>query len=210
MNESFYFGRNRNEMLSFLPDNFSNVLEIGCGQGEFGRLVKRNHDIKYTGIEYDPKSASIAEQYLDLVLSGDVFEQLPNLPENSYDLIICNDVLEHIAVPEILLQNLKGKMKPDSRLVCSIPNFRVLNNLMHILLSKDFEYDEWGIRDKTHVRFFTRKSILRLFKDNGFVIEKIEGINPIKTFKTNILLGVLGLFGHGDIRYHQFGVVAKK
>lgn len=196
-------------MLSFLPENFSNVLEIGCGQGEFGRLVKMNHNIKYTGVESDPHSALIAEQYLDLVLSGDVFVQFHNLPDHNYDLIICNDVIEHIAIPDILLQNLKNKMKPDSRLVCSIPNFRVLNNLVHIFFNKDFEYDEWGIRDKTHVRFFTKKSILRMFKENGFIVEKIEGINPIKTLKTKILLGFLGLIGHGDIRFNQFAVVAK-
>jgi len=196
-------------MFKFLPKSFTNVIEVGCGQGEFGRLVKKTYNTHYTGIEANLDAALIAQKYLDRVLIGDVFRQLTNLPDNAYDLLICNDVIEHFAAPEDLLQDIRIKMKPNSRLVCSIPNIRVLGNLIHMLINKDFEYTDWGVRDKTHLRFFTKKSIVRFFEDNGFQIEKIMGINPINTFKTFIPLSVLQIIGHGDTRFSQFGITAK-
>jgi 2-polyprenyl-3-methyl-5-hydroxy-6-metoxy-1,4-benzoquinol methylase len=151
----------------------------------------------------------VAKEHLDYVLVGDALEQLQHLPNNSFDLFICNDVIEHIAEPEILFQKIRIKMKLESRIVCSIPNIRVLDSLIHIIINKDFEYTYWGIRDKTHLRFYTKRSMLRLFQRNGFKIEKIAGINPIKTFKTSILLWFLQMIGHGDIRYPQYGIVAR-
>ena len=207
--ENSYFKRNRIEMMKFLPKDFTNTLEIGCGQGEFGKLVKETFKTNYTGIEIDPQAALVAKEHLDLVLIGDAFELINILPDNSFDLLICNDVIEHIAEPEILFQKIRIKMKPESRIVCSIPNIRVLNSLIHIIINKDFEYTDWGIRDKTHLRFYTKSSMLRLLQRNGFKIEKIAGINPINTFKTSFLLGFLRLIGHGDIRYPQYGIVAR-
>lgn len=207
--DNSYFTRNRIEMLKFLPKDFTNTIEIGCGKGEFGKLVKETFKTNYTGIEIDPEAALVAKEHLDLVLIGDAFEQINLLPDNSFDLLICNDVIEHLASPEILLQKIRIKMRPNARLVCSIPNIRVLGNLIHLLINKDFEYTDYGIRDKTHLRFFTKKSIVRFLEDNGFDIEKIIGINPIKTFKTSISLGFLQIIGHGDIRFPQYGITAK-
>jgi 2-polyprenyl-3-methyl-5-hydroxy-6-metoxy-1,4-benzoquinol methylase len=204
-----YFTRNREEMLAFLPQGFNNVLEIGCGEGEFGRLVKEEHITNYTAIEADLDSARVAEKHLDRVLIGDAFEQLQLLDDKSYDLLICNDILEHIILPDVLLKKIRSKMKPNAILVCSLPNFRVLGNMIHILVKKDFEYSEWGIRDTTHLRFFTKKSINRFFTDNEFKMEEIKGINPINTVKAEIPLRFLHLLGHGDMRYNQYAIVAK-
>jgi len=209
MKDYNYYSRNRVEMLKYLPKYFNNILEIGCGQGEFGKLVKRKYSTKYTGIELDNDAAVVAQKYLDLVLVGDVFEQLLFLPDNAYDLLICNDIIEHLYAPEILLQAIKVKMKQNATLVCSIPNVRVLGNLIHLLFKKDFQYSTDGIRDKTHLRFYTKKSIMRLLQNNGFSIVKIKGINPINTIKTAFPLCILWVIGHGDIRYHQFAVTAR-
>lgn len=208
MNDSNYFSRSREEMLKFLPKKFSNVLEIGCGKGEFGKLVKMTYNIRYTGVEADTQSALVAKEHLDMVLVGDVYEQLQFLQDNNFDLLVCNDILEHLSTPEILLHNLRIKMKSGAVFVCSVPNIRALGNLIHLIIHKDFEYNDWGIRDRTHLRFFTKKSIIRLLKDNDLKIEKIEGINPIVTFKTKIPLALLQLIGHGDTRFHQYGITA--
>lgn len=204
-----YYSQNRKEMLEFLPNIFTNILEIGCGQGEFGDLVKKTYNTKYTGIELDNDAAKVAQKRLDTVLVGDVFEQLLVLPDNTYDLLICNDIIEHLSAPELLFQAIRVKMKPNSILVCSIPNIRALGNLLHLLINKDFRYTNYGILDKTHLRFYTQKSIIRLLEENDFTILNIKGINPIKTIKTFLPLLFLQVIGHGDIRYHQFGVSAK-
>ena len=209
MENNNYFARDRNEMLNFLPKSFRNVIEIGCGQGEFGKLVKSIYEINYTGIESNVNAAKIANNYIDRVIIGDATKLIKILPDHNYDLLICNDIIEHLESPENLIKEIRVKMKPDSWIVCSIPNFRVLGNLLHVLFLKDFEYCEWGIRDKTHLRFYTRKSIIRFFRENGCNVEIIKGINPIKTVMTSIPLGLLQIMGHGDIRFHQFGVTAK-
>jgi len=209
METNKYFTRSRSEMLAFLPQEFNNVLEIGCGQGEFGRLVKEIYKTNYTAIEADIDAAKVAEKHLDRILVGDAFEQLQLLDDKSYDLLICNDILEHIVTPDVLLEKIRIKMKPNAILVCSLPNFRILGNMIHIFFKKDFEYSDWGIRDTTHLRFFTKKSIIRFFTDNEFKIEKIKGINPINTFKTEVPLRLLQMLGHGDTRYNQYGIVAK-
>jgi hypothetical protein len=74
---------------------------------------------------------------------------------------------------------------------------------------KDFEYTDWGIRDRTHLRFFTKKSMVRFFEDNGLRIERIVGINPITSPKTSAPLALLQLLGHGDTRFMQFGITAR-
>jgi len=209
METNTYYSRDRREMLQFLPATFSDVIEIGCGQGEFGRLVKAARQTRYSAIEADAAAASVARSHLDYVLVGDAVAAVEALPDHRFDLLVCNDVIEHLAAPEKLLQSIRPKMKPHAALVCSLPNVRVLGNLIHLLVHKDFEYTDWGIRDRTHLRFFTKKSMVRFFEDNGLRIERIAGINPITSPKTSAPLALLQLLGHGDTRFMQFGITAR-
>jgi hypothetical protein len=93
--------------------------------------------------------------------------------------------------------------------VCSIPNVRFLGNLIHLLFHKDFEYTDHGVLDNTHLRFFTRKSLIRFLEANGLLVERIAGINPVGSFKTRTLQAFLDLIGHDDTRFLQFGVTAR-
>lgn len=88
---------------------------------------------------------------------GEIEQYINELPDNYFNAITCNDVLEHIFEAEDLLLQLKSKLKSGGVLVSSIPNVRYLNNLIHVLFEKDFRYEDEGIRDKTHMRFYTQK-----------------------------------------------------
>ena len=93
-------------------------------------------------------------------------------------------------------------------IVASIPNIRYYRSFVKLVVHGDWDYKDHGILDKTHLRFFTYKSIVKLFNELAFEISEIEGKHPTssRTFK---LLNMLLLGAIGDIRYKHFAVVAK-
>ena len=196
-------------MLRFLPATASVALELGCGAGQFALSLKKKYRAEVWGVEANGHAAQSASQILDRVLVGDVHRLIRELPKNYFDLIVCNDILEHLANPYQVLTDLRNVMQPDGSLVCSIPNIRYWPALKHIVLEGDFKYEKWGIFDITHLRFFTKKSIIRMFSEYGYQLEKIEGINPLESVEFET---VNRLFGNAleDARYMQYACVAKK
>jgi hypothetical protein len=89
-------------------------------------------------------------------------------------------------------------------IIFSIPNVRYFPHIVELLIHKDWKYRECGILDETHLRFFTQKSIIRLFNENGFVIEEIKGLNPVNGKKL-LLIKMLDKF-IGDMAFLQFGI----
>ena len=207
--EQVYFNVTRPEMVQFLPDKYSKILEIGCCEGNFCRYV--NKPCEYWGVESFQKAAEIAKTKLDKVLVGFYNEFENQIPDNYFDLIIINDVIEHIEQPWDFLQSLKKKMTKNAKVILSIPNVRYYGNLKELLLEKEWKYKDKGILDITHLRFFTEKSIIRLLNENGFEIERMQGINPviIRKLYLPIYLAVRFIFGK-DIKFLQFGVRAKR
>ena len=206
--EQVYFGFTRPEMVQFLPDEYSRILEIGCCEGNFRQLCGR--PCEYWGVEPFENAAEIAKTKLDKVLVGFYSEIEEQIPDSYFDLVIANDVIEHIEQPWNFLKSLKKKMTKNASLVLSIPNVRYYGNLRELLRRKDWEYKDSGILDITHLRFFTEKSIIRLLNENGFEIEKMQGINPVTIRRRNLPKYWLVKFILGkDIEFLQFGVRAK-
>lgn len=166
----------RSDLLHFVPENVKTVLDIGCNRGAFGYAVKTMRDAEVWGVEPDPVSAAVAKERLDHVVV-DIFHDRNEIPDGYFDLIVMNDSLEHMPDSMQALSLCKRKLKPTGRINCCVPNLRHVDNLEHILFEGDFCYEEQGIRDRTHLRFFTRKSIVRLFKDAGFKVTHVSGIN---------------------------------
>ena len=206
--EQLYIDYIRPEVVQFLPNEYSKVLEIGCNVGNFRQFV--NKPCEYWGVEPFEEAANTAKTKMDKVLVGFYDNIINEIPENYFDLVIANDVIEHMEQPWNFLKSIKNKMTLNASIVLSIPNVRFYNNLRELLFHKDWKYEDSGILDITHLRFFTEKSIVRLLNENGFKIEMIKGINPIKVRKRhlpNYLLARL-VFGR-DIKFIQFGVKAK-
>jgi 2-polyprenyl-3-methyl-5-hydroxy-6-metoxy-1,4-benzoquinol methylase len=130
------------------------------------------------------------------------------LPEAYFDCVICNDVLEHLADPYSVLFALKEKLSDNGVVVFSLPNVRHLGNLKNLLVKKDWQYRDAGILDATHLRFFTEKSIRRMFDDLGFELITLRGMNPIRSLKF-ILFNIFTLGLLSDARHLQFAGVAK-
>ena len=204
-----YYGTHRSEMVQYVPSEAKRILEVGCGEGNFCRQLKTG-DREVWGLEINPDAARKAEGVCDRVVVGSFEEQVAHLPERYFDCIIFNDVLEHLYDPWTTVRQVKNLLSDTWVLVTSIPNFRYISNLItEILFQKEFEYKpEGGILDDTHIRFFTSKSMLRMFRNEGYEVLRHEGIRPCKSWKEKLFISLtLGFLK--DARYKQFATVAK-
>jgi 2-polyprenyl-3-methyl-5-hydroxy-6-metoxy-1,4-benzoquinol methylase len=207
-----YYSSDRKEMIRFIPDDAKRILDIGCGVGAFAKqLCSAGREI--WGLEPDPESARIASNELYKVISGKIEDNLVDIPDNYFDVIVFNDVLEHLLYPWETLEKIKVKLASNGKLVCSIPNFRYIRNLGHILVSRNWKYGETGILDSTHFRFFTKKSMINLFKDTNYRILQVKGINATRSERLKLYYGIINLltfFTNLDIIYLQYVIVASK
>lgn len=209
--KSDYYTYLRSEIRQFLPESYSLVLEIGCAEGKFIRNLKQGCET--WGVEMNREAALVAQQRFTKVLVGSYDEVSQNIPDEYFDLIICNDIIEHLPDSTSFLSSLSKKLKTSGSIVGSIPNVRYVGNLYNILIKKDWQYESSGILDRTHLRFFTHKSIVRTLTDQGLTIAFLKGINaqknPLK--RLLVLILVLSTFFHSwDIQYPQFGFRAIK
>jgi 2-polyprenyl-3-methyl-5-hydroxy-6-metoxy-1,4-benzoquinol methylase len=202
-----YYDNVRKEMLKYLPESAKKILDIGCGNGAFASVVKQKNEAEVWGIELMSDEAQIAQEVLDTVFVGPCENHLSALPAQYFDAIYLNDVLEHLVDPYTVLEILKSKLAPNGVIISSIPNVRFYKTFSRVLFSKDWKYEGHGIMDKTHLRFFTGKSIRRMYEDLGYSILIHEGINKTKSIKP-LIFNLFFLFTQMDIRNVQYATVA--
>ena len=174
---STYFTNTRKDVLPFIPQTCRALLDIGCGAGEFGALVKRTMNTEVWGVDINEQAAQLATRKLDHVLNAPFLEGL-DLPSDYFDVITFNDSLEHFPDPAPPLALCKKMLKTDGVVICSVPNVRYIENVMHFLVDMDWKYEDSGILDRTHLKFFTKKSIARTFETEGYDVLSVTGINP--------------------------------
>ena len=150
------------------------VLDLGCASGDFAEVLV-GRGCRVTGIEIDPEAARRAERFCERVIVGDVEhpETVDELDEGSFDVVVFGDVLEHLKDPLAALKRLKPCLKPEGYAVASIPNV-AHGSIRLALLQGRFRYRTLGLLDGTHLRFFTRESVERLFEDAGFLITDLK------------------------------------
>lgn len=210
-----YYAKARPEMVRFVPDGARCILEVGCAEGTFGASLKRTDSSRVVhGIELVDEAAKIAQHSLDKVYCGAIEDVLPALKEGQYDAIVFNDVLEHLAEPEKVLTDIKLKLANGGCVVASIPNIRHYRVLKQLLLESDFKYQDWGVLDRTHLRFFTKKSMERMFDASGFVIRTIEGIPAnwemdARWWRYLNLIAPLFRGRIDDLKFVQYAIVAQ-
>jgi 2-polyprenyl-3-methyl-5-hydroxy-6-metoxy-1,4-benzoquinol methylase len=203
-----YYANDREDMLKYVPKDVKKTLEIGCGCGCFSALLKKQYGIESWGIEIEKKAALEAEKKLDHVINADAKESLSHIPGNYFDCIILFDVIEHLEDPYSLLCSLKNKLSRKGVIITSIPNVRYWSNFKELVIKGNWDYKEQGILDKTHLRFFTRKSNIKMFNKLGFEILKFEGIHPTSS-RTFRLVNLLLLNFLSDVKYKHYVSVVR-
>jgi len=208
-----YYGHERRDMRAWVPANPGRVLEVGCGEGGFSASIQ--DAVERWGIDPNPPAAAIAATHLDRVLTGRFEDVRDALPERHFDLIVCNDVIEHRQDHDAFLRDIQRFLSPSGILIGSVPNIRNFKVLFDLVFLRDWRYQDSGIMDRTHLRFFTQTSLRRSLESAGFAIDTLRGMNGslspgrAKWAWPRFLFGcaLIGLtFGRAlDIRHAQFG-----
>lgn len=169
----------RTEIIDLIQETPEQIFEIGCSSGATGMAIKQKFpDVKYIGMDSDKEAAEIAQTRLDKVIVSDIDKVQLNIfgfKKESFDLIICADILEHLYDPWKILLDLHDYLTPDGKILASIPNVQYINNIIN-LLHGNWKYDEnGGLLDATHIRFFTLNEIVKMFNGTGYDITHCSG-----------------------------------
>lgn len=191
----------RAEVAPFLPDDARRILDVGCGVGGFAAHLQGREAF---GLEPNDAAADRAERHYVEVYRGAFPDAVP--AGARFDCIVFNDVLEHLVDPWGAVRDCHAMLSDGGRVVASIPNMRYMRVLRRLVINADWTYDNFGVLDRTHLRWFTYKTMRSLFEDGGFEVELLEPINVERGWKARILLAIAPL---ADLAALQFVVVAR-
>lgn len=213
--ESAYYANIRHDLINILDKGKTElkVLEIGAAYGETLFFLKQQ------GIAAEAVGVDIFEDVnnksnykeLDRFIFGNIEETHFPEYEGYFDLILLPDVLEHLVEPKNVLAKVSSYLKKDGSIVVSMPNIRHYSAIIKILIKGDFRYEESGIFDYTHMRFYCRKNMVELIEGAGFIIERTE--SSIKNYKGKSgakILNVLTLGVFEDFFSTQYFFHARK
>lgn len=172
----YYYSNIRNDLISFIHNKQMEsvrVLEVGCGMGAtLGKIKYKYPNSEVYGLEIVDKVAKWGATNCDIICANIEDDNLP-FEEEYFDYIIFGDVIEHLREPEIVLQNIKRYLKLGGSIIASVPN--IMNaETIYQLLHGFFTYESSGIRDKTHLRFFTFNEIINMMERVGYQIKEIR------------------------------------
>lgn len=154
-----------------IPATVRKVLDVGCLGGAFGQALKADRPgLTVWGIESDAFAASVASRRLDRVINGSYPDAMP---DERFDCIVFNDVLEHMVDPWTALGRTRELIEPDGVVVASIPNVRSVIVWWPLVRYGTWHYRDYGILDRTHLRFFTRSSMVELFEQAHFAVHAV-------------------------------------
>ncbi|KKK49818.1 hypothetical protein LCGC14_3131220 [marine sediment metagenome] len=184
-----YFDLKRPEILKLIPTKAKSILDLGCGTGTLGKIIKERQPCQVTGIELNKEAVKTARKNLDICIHDNLNRYDPTLIHYTYDCIILADILEHLISPWAVLKKFAQVLEKDGTVIASIPNIAhpwVISQLQKGL----FRYESAGLLDITHLRFFTKTTIGQLFYKAGLKITKItpwpHERNPIQYHVTAV------------------------
>lgn len=212
---SNYYTFERADMAPYLPARYSKVLEVGCAGGGFTKNLAAG--VETWGVEPKGEPAKIAATKMTKVLVGTYEDVEDQLPDNYFDLVVCNDVIQFMNDHDAFFDSVKRKMAPGGTLIGSTANFRFFENVLEIVVGREMKYLDSGVLDRDHMRFFTMRSMARTLEEHGFKFDKTGGLSStwemqttlVGTLKKAVFIPVIALIGWDSI-YLQFAFRATK
>jgi 2-polyprenyl-3-methyl-5-hydroxy-6-metoxy-1,4-benzoquinol methylase len=157
----------RRVMLELVPEGAS-VLDVGCWSGSVGKFLMENRNAIVDGVEPDERMASLAKGSYRHVFLGSLEDYLSR-SDTRYDRLLFLDVLEHLPEPMELLRRSRQLLRHEGRALVSIPNVAYWSIRKELLLGR-WRYEDTGLLDRTHLRFFTLDSAAELLIGAGWEI----------------------------------------
>lgn len=161
------------DLLNMMYPNLISVIEIGCSSGALAREYKKRYpNCDYFGVDIDSTYLERAKTFCDGVAACDLDLATSEFFQEHAQRAcwVFGDTLEHFKDPWKVLRNIRRVIPGDASVVACIPNAQHWS-LVAKLATGDFRYVESGLLDRTHLRWFSRQTIVELFQETGFVIE---------------------------------------
>lgn len=182
-----YFSNVRMDIVEFIKhEKDLTILEIGGGSGSTLLYLKKK------GIASNINLVDIVDMVedkseFDSIRIGDIENE--NLDyDHGFDIIILADVLEHLLEPKVVIKRVKEQLKKEGKILVSLPNIRHFSSFFKIFIKGSFKYEEEGIFDKTHLRFYCKSDMIQLFEnDKDLKIKSIVPVNKLRKSKASTL-----------------------
>lgn len=209
-----YFSGVREDIINCLPKkNAQKILEVGAGGGDtLCRIKELGLAKEVVGFELvEIANSNQRRSEIDNFIFGNIENDELPFEENYFDVIICGDVLEHLIDPWSVLEKLNKYLKYDGVAIISLPNIRHFSALKRIFINASFRYEDKGLFDKTHFRFFCKSDMIELVERSGL---RLQSVYPYfdkspKARKIRLLNTIsLGLFS--DLLSGQYILIGVK
>ncbi|GAB4451541.1 MAG: class I SAM-dependent methyltransferase [Anaerolineae bacterium] len=172
-----YFTEAKQQVVDLIDGNNHRILELGCAEGHTSALLKSLGKAREVhGVELVPEIAERARSRLDSVITGDLETVTFPFEAGSFDYVVATEVLEHLRDPWALLRRLAPLLQPDGYVVASSPNMRHVRVLWNLVARGEWRYERSGPLDRTHLRFFTKRSFARLFEESGYAVDTMRPV----------------------------------
>jgi 2-polyprenyl-3-methyl-5-hydroxy-6-metoxy-1,4-benzoquinol methylase len=207
LEQSFVYGANVNEdVLRGLGTISGRLLDVGCGEGSWAPRLRQAGASELVALDPSPGAIARAAELYDTAVIGTIEgTELADLGGRPFDAIVVADVLEHLVDPWAALRTLRAWAAPGALLAVSVPNLRFYRLLGNLLFRGEFEYERYGVRDWTHLRWFTRRSLGRMLGAAGWEPQRWISTQSAK----GLLLGKLSDALANDFLRQQLVVVAR-
>jgi glycosyltransferase involved in cell wall biosynthesis/2-polyprenyl-3-methyl-5-hydroxy-6-metoxy-1,4-benzoquinol methylase/Flp pilus assembly protein TadD len=215
-----YYRNTRPEVAQFVPSSVRRLLDVGCGGGDFGSALKKCGVKEVHGIEIVGRACEEAGKVLDKAILGNIEEMELPYEDGYFDCITFSDVLEHLRDPAAVLRKASRVLAEDGIVLMSIPNVR-FHEVIAMLANGRWTYEDAGIMDRTHLRFFTAPDMYLTVKEAGLETLHLQALSyaPDERLPRNadgsVTLGRATLWPADDDDYrdlltYQYIVIAGK
>lgn len=214
-----YYGDPRPDVQALVAVPGRRFLDVGCGGGGLAGALKAAGAAHVAGIEENPAAAARACEHVDSLIQGNVLDVGLPFTAGEFDYLIFADVLEHLEDPSAAIRRCLPYLAPDGRVVVSVPNMRFYLVLVRLIFDR-WSYTDAGIRDRTHLRIFTRRSLLATLAAENLDVERLErnyrlvedqsDIGRFGAVATRLARATVAPRLFGDLMAYQYLAVARR
>ena len=188
------------DLLAAMPLTAAEVVEVGCGSGALAKAYRQlNAKAEYWCIDIEPEYAAMAQAQCHRSMAMNIEQASDDFWEDAWntDCWVFGDTLEHLVDPWRVLTRIRANLPADGAVVACVPNMQHWS-VIHRLITGELHYEDAGLLDRTHLRWFTQKTMVRLFEDTGFRVEFMMARvfdEPMRHLAINELKQVATAFG---------------